>query len=647
MAEEQRTIDDVLAEARSRLRRYGPEEAAAALQRGAVLVDIRPAAQRGEEGEIPGALVIERNVLEWRFDPSSDARVEVASDHDVEVVVICSEGYTSSLAAACLQDLGLHRATDLDGGFHAWKGAGLPVTAPTSGPPEAEDDSGAPGTVVVGPGRAFSLGGLLAVAAGAPVQLSEAARRRLRAARTVVEEALAAGVPAYGLNGGLGHARDERLPPESLARYQTAIVLGHAGGIGPPLPSESVRAAMAARLNSAAMGGSTITERTAGMLVDLLNAGVHPIVPAVGSIGASDLMHLAAIASVAIGHGEAELGGRRLSGAEALAAAGLEPLSLEPGEGLALVSANSMAIGCGGLVAARAHRVVEAADLVAAVSLEAVNGNLSVIDPAVGLAKPVPGQIEVIAHLRRLLQGSRLFDPGRAGSLQDALSFRVIPQVHGAVRDLVAATEGAVELELNAMDDNPLVWQAERRLISNGNFHPMAMALAFDGLRPGLAHVGLLSIRRMNHLGRVLYGDTADFESYVLGTGDQAGRGIAIYAAAALWAELRQLAGPATLDIESLDLEQEDHATAAPLSVDLTERCLGLLERILGVELDAAVSVIGRAVEPGGLGAGTGRAVEHVLAAIAGVAGSAAAVNDALRSLLSTGELLRLAQAAA
>lgn len=646
VAGERRTIDEVLAEARATLRRYSPEEAAAALRRGAVLVDIRPAAQRAHEGEIPGALVIERNVLEWRFDPASSSRIDAARDHDLEVVVFCSEGYTSSLAAVSLRDLGLQRATDLEGGFSAWKAAGLPVTGPTTARPGRSEDEGVPTAVVIDPFTDLSVDGLLRVAAGAPVELSEGACERLRGARDVVEETLAAGVAAYGLNGGLGHARDERLPAEQLARYQTAIVLGHDGGIGAPLPTEAVRAAMAARLNSAARGGSAISQRTAGMLADLLNAGVHPIVPAIGSVGASDLMHLAAIAAVAIGHGEAELAGQRLGGAEALAAAGLEPLTLEPGEGLALVSANSMAIGCGGLVARRARRVLEVADLVAALSLEAVNGNLSVIEPAVGLAKPVPGQIEVIAHLRRLLAGSRLFEPEQASSLQDALSFRVIPQVHGAVRDLAGATERAVELELNAMDDNPLVWQPEGRLISNGNFHPMALALAFDGLRPGLAHVGLLSIRRMNHLAKVLFGDMADFESFVLGTGEGAGRGIAIYAGAALWAELRHLAGPATLDIESLDLEQEDHATAAPLSVEVTDRCLALLERILAVELDSAVSLIERAPEPRGLGSGTERAYRHVLAAIEDVPASAAAVNAALTTLLATGELLGVAEGA-
>jgi histidine ammonia-lyase len=659
MARRRRTIDEVLEQARATLHRFSPAEAAAAVRRGALLVDIRPAEQRASEGDIPGALVIERNVLEWRLDPASAARIPAAADHDVEVVIVCSEGYTSSLAAASLQELGLRRATDVDGGFQAWKRAGMPVSPPvaiaggTTAPPDDRPPS--PGASAGGPESAMLLldpetplgiADLRQVVEGREVGLSPGARQRLRAAGDVVRETLAAGVAAYGLNGGLGHARDQRLPPASLPRYQVGIVLTHAGGIGPPLPTAAVRAAMLARLNSAARGGSALTERSAEMLVALLNAGVHPVVPAIGSVGASDLMHLAAIASVAIGHGEAEYGGRLLSGAEALAAAGLEPLQLEAGEGLALVSANSVSTGCGCLAVDRAQQLVEEADVVAALSLEAVDGNLSVIDPAVGLAKPVPGQIESIRHLRSILDGSRLFEPGRAVSLQDALSFRVIPQVHGAARELVEAAREAVEIELNAMDDNPLVWVPERRLISNGNFQPVAMALSFDALRPGLAHIGLCSIRRMNHLGNILFGDAEQFGQFVVELPEGASRGLSMYAAAALWAELRQLAGPATLDIQSLDLEQEDHATAAPLSVATTDRSLGLVERILAVELDCAASVIGRRPAPRGLGAGTAAAYELVRTVVEDPRTSAARANDALTDLVRTGELLRRVRSA-
>lgn len=654
MSGEPRSIGEVLAAARARLTRMSPQSAAAAALCGAILVDIRPSAQRAEEGEIPGAVVIERNVLEWRLDPSSDARIPAAVDHDVDVIVFCSEGYTSSLAALSLQHLGLHRATDIEGGFRAWARAGLPVAAPQEGArhlfrgerPFASTPAVGTEPLVLDPERALLVEAVREVADGRLVELSSQALSRVRAARTVVEQSLQSGVAAYGLNAGLGHARDESVSARQLSDVQVGIVLSHASGVGPPLPAAQVRAAMLARLNSAVRGGSALRELTTVMLAQMLNSRIHPVVPAIGSVGASDLMHLAAVASVAIGHGEAELDGTVMSGAEALAAAGLVPLTLEAGEGLALVSANSVSTGGASLAVGWAQQLMEGADIVAALSLEAIDANLSVIDPAVGEAKPVAGQQEVIAHLRSLLAGSRLFEPGRAGSLQDPLSFRVVPQVHGAVRELVRAARNAVEIELNAMDDNPLVSISQRRLISNGNFHPMAMALSFDALRPGLAHVGLCSIRRMNHLDKALFGEARSFEEAMVAAAHGERSGLSSYAAAALWAELRQLAGPATLDIQSLDLEQEDHATAAPLSVSATEHALSLLEQILAIELDCASCLLGRRPSPAVLGSGTEAAFALATKAVGAHARSAARVNDTMAELLRSGALQRAAREA-
>jgi len=654
MSEEPRSIDDMLVEARARLKRMSPQSAAAAARCGAILVDIRPSAQRAEEGEIPGAVVIERNVLEWRLDPSSDARVPAAVDHDVEVIVFCSEGYTSSLAASSLQQLGLHRATDIEGGFRAWARAGLPVAAHHAAArhlshgerPHASPPAVAVEPLVLDPERTLFVEAVREVADGRLVELSPRALSRVKAARTVVEQTLRSGVAAYGLNAGLGHARDESVSAGHLSDVQVGIVLSHASGVGPPLPVAQVRAAMLARLNSAVRGGSALSEPSTLLLARMLNSRVHPVVPAIGSVGASDLMHLAAVASVAIGHGEAEIDGTVMSGAEALAAAGLQPLTLEAGEGLALVSANSVSTGGASLAVGSAEKLMEQADIVAALSLEAVDANLSVIDSAIGEAKPVAGQQEVIAHLRCLLAGSRLFEPGRAGSLQDPLSFRVVPQVHGAVRELVRAARSAVEIELNAMDDNPLVSISQQRLISNGNFHPMAMALFLDALRPGLAHVGLCSIRRMNHLGKALSGGARSFEEAMVAAAHGERSGLSSYAASALWAELRQLAGPATLDIQSLDLEQEDHATAAPLSVTATEHSLALLEQILAIELDCASCLLGRRPSPAVLGAGTKAAFELATRAIGADERSAARVNDTMMELLRSGALQRAARAA-
>jgi histidine ammonia-lyase len=452
----------------------------------------------------------------------------------------------------------------------------------------------------------LSITDLLRIAAGSRVDLSAAAASQIGASRDVVENALRGTELIYGLNTGLGHLRNERIPDEMLIDYQDAIIASHVGGIGPSLPTEVVRAAMAVRLNGIARGGSGASQAVADMLAALLNAGVHPIVPTVGSVGDSDLMHMAAIGDVALGRGEAEYQGERLSGGEALRRAGLAPVALAPKDGLALISANGVSIGHGALVVARAAEVAEVADIVLASSLEAIGGNPSIVDPAVARAKPVEGQRQAADHVRALLSGSVRCEPGGPASVQDALSFRVGPQVHGAFRELIRLATDAVELELNASDDNPLVSAQDGRMISNGNFAPMLMALAFDALRPAIAHVGQLSDRRLSHLWSAEFG----MPETMLPDGLRRlratmGGPLWRYAAAARYTELRSLAAPATLDVGPLDMGVEDHSTNAPETVRRTDQALDVLEDILAVELAMARVAIDPAAGRIGVGAQT------------------------------------------
>jgi histidine ammonia-lyase len=449
---------------------------------------------------------------------------------------------------------------------------------------------------------------LLDVAGDARIDLHPDAVDVIRDSRSVVESVLASGRAAYGLNLGLGHMKNTRLPDDQLRALQEAMIDGHAGAIGPPLPAPIVRAAMAARVNGIARGGAGASLACAETYVAMLNARVHPVVPSFGSVGASDLAQMAAIARVAIGRGEAELGGETMPAGEALHRAGIPVLVPEPKDGLALMSANGISVGHGALVVARAMRILEVADVVGAFSLEAMSGNSSPFDAEVAAAKGVRGQELVSEHMRALLRESGIYreDPGR--SIQDPLSFRVVPQVHGALWEFAELARRAVETELNAMTDNPLVSRRERRLISNGNFHPMLVALAFDALRPALAHAGQLSDRRMNHLWSATFasyeGKPADPNRSVWGSsGDRRGTSLR-YAAAAASAAMRQLAGPATLDVVPLDLEIEDHATAAPLSVQRTDEALERLEQILAVELLLARDVLRGREQPGRLGVG-------------------------------------------
>jgi histidine ammonia-lyase len=429
------------------------------------------------------------------------------------------------------------------------------------------------------------------LAGGAPLEVASGVVERVQASRAVVERALEGEGMIYGLNTGLGSRRDRRVSREDLGRYQVQMVMDHAGGVGAALAEEEVRAIMSARIVGIARGGSGAHPGALDTLVAMLNAGVHPVVPQVGSVGASDLMHLAAIAMVVMGRGEARLEDRTMPGGEALTRAGIAPHRLRPKDGLALISANSASIGLGALAALSAERTAILADVAGALSLEAIAGNPGPFDEEAAQAKPLPGQIAAAAHLRELLAGGELTEPGRAGSVQDPLSFRVMPQVHGALRDQVAAARSAVEVELNAIGDSPLVSIERDRLLSTGNFHPMGLALAFEALRIALAHAGMLSERRMNKLVTALYGEA----SFEFGT-DEPERysvpGLVIYSAAALVSELKQLAAPVSLHCPPLDLDVEDHATLAPQAVMLARRALMVLEEILAIEVLVAISAL-------------------------------------------------------
>jgi histidine ammonia-lyase len=429
------------------------------------------------------------------------------------------------------------------------------------------------------------------VARGARLELAPEVVERVRRSRAVVDRALEGDAMIYGLNTGLGSRRDRRVSREDLGRYQVQMVMDHAGGVGPPLADEDVRALMAARIAGIARGGSGAHPGALDTLVAMLDTGVHPVVPEIGSVGASDLMHMAAIAMVVMGRGQARLDGRVMPGGEALTRAGIAPHELRPKDGLALISGNGVSIGLGALAVLDAERTVVLADVAGALTLEAISGNPGAFDDEAARAKPLPGQIAAAAHLRGLLAGGELAEPGLARSVQDPLSFRVMPQVHGALRDQVATARTAVEVELNAIDDSPLVSIEGDRLLSTGNFHPMALALAFESLRIALAHGGMLSERRMNKLVTALYGE-ASFEFGTAKPERYSVPGLVIYSAAALLSELKQLAAPVTVHCPPLDLDVEDHATLAPQAVMLARRSLLVFEQILAIEVLVAISAL-------------------------------------------------------
>lgn len=479
-------------------------------------------------------------------------------------------------------------------------------------------------TIVTITEEPLALEDLLAVVDGAKVELADSTQAVIAASRAVVDRALSSNEAVYGLTTQVGHGKDTLLTEEEIRGEQMFLVKSHSGGVGGPLPTPLVRAALAVRLNGIARGGSGASPAVADVLAAMLNAGVHPIVPEISSVGAADIGPMAGMAQVTVGLGRAEYQGELLPGGEAMRRAGITPVVLSGKDGLALISANGVSIGQAALVVARAEQVVDAADVAAALSMEATGANPSILHPAVARAKLVPGQATAADHIRSLLDGSPLLQPGGPRSVQDALSFRVVPQVHGALREYVAYARAAVTSELNASDDNPLVSVPDQMMISNGNFHPMVLALACDALRIALAQVGQLSERRMAHLWDGCMQQMTGLPVALYGLQLR-------YPAAAVFPELKQLAAPATLDTPPLDLGVEDHHTAAPLSVRKTDAAVGLLEDLLAIELMLARDMIETAPTKPVLGSGTDAALRMVEEAITMADSLPDAVHRALR----------------
>src|SRR5262245_4527952 len=315
-----------------------------------------------------------------------------------------------------------------------------------------------------------------------PVQISPPAIAAMQRSRAVVEKLAAGDAPVYAVNTGVGLLADVRVPPEELERLQRNVVRSHACGVGPPLARDEVRAMMLIRANVLAKGFSGIRPLVAERLCDLINRGVTPVVPSQGSVGASgDLAPLAHIALVLIGEGEAEFEGAVMPGADALARAGFEPIELHPKEGISLINGTQamLAIGCLELQAAQI--LADAADVVCAMSLDALRGTPRAFDERIHAARPHPGQLQSAVRLRDLLEGSEIRQSHiTCRRVQDAYALRCAPQVHGAVLDALAEAWRVFAIELNSATDNPLVFDEE--VISGGNFHGEPLAFQLDFL---------------------------------------------------------------------------------------------------------------------------------------------------------------------
>lgn len=457
---------------------------------------------------------------------------------------------------------------------------------------------------------------LLAVADGASVELNEKARDLIEQSRAVVDAAITRGDAIYGVTTGVGHARNERLPPEALEAMQPILVEMHLGALGEPMATGLVRAGMAVRLNGFARGGAGISPEVAYTLQAMLNHHIHPVIPRSGSVGAGDLGQLALLGRALLGKGEVEWMGNTIPAADALRESGLSPVTLRPKDALAIISSNALTVGHGISLWRRVSELLALADLVAATSMEAIGANPSFFDPAVATGRDSAGQEETSTNLREALAGSSRVDPATPTSVQDPISFRVVPQVHGACRDVLTIFSAELAKELNATSDNPMVDLESERVLSNGNFHVMNVALSAESLNLALAHVGLLSERRSGQLwDAVVSSFGSDGQPPPLQEGTPPFlAGLALrYPAAALYTRLRKLAQPVTLDVPPLDLSVEDHATNASEALWVTSEIVGIVTQILTVEtLIAYARLLMTDSDAGRPGARTERLIELV-----------------------------------
>lgn len=425
---------------------------------------------------------------------------------------------------------------------------------------------------------------IVAIARGrAKVGLSDAARRRLTDARAIVDRLAAGATPIYGLNTGLGANVDTRLAGEEMSAFQRRVLLGRAVAIGPRLASDQVRAMIAARLAGLAQGASGIAPVFADALAAMLNAGLHPIVPSIGSVGESDLALLAHAFLPLIGAGEAEIGGEILPGAEALRRAGITPPAFGPKDGLALVSANAGSIGIAALALADARLVLDALEAAMALSLEGFRGNPTPFDARVGVLRSALGQEAAAARLRDLLEGSLLNQAGQPRRVQDPLSFRCFASVQGAACHVLEQAEAALARELAGAGDNPAVLAADGMMISNGNFDITALTLAFENLGLALAQCANLSGGR---IAKLQLASLSELPRYLSRHGaTHAGLGVTQKTAAVLEAEIRQLAQPVSLAVTGAGDGVEDYATLAPRVMAKTAEIAGRLALLAGLEL--------------------------------------------------------------
>jgi histidine ammonia-lyase len=465
-------------------------------------------------------------------------------------------------------------------------------------------------------GNALQLGDVerIARSPSTHIELAAEARVRVEAARALVDRVIAENRVVYGISTGFGALAEVVIPPDRIRELQLNLIRSHAAGVGAPLAEDEVRAITLLRANVLALGHSGVRPQIIELLLELLNRRIHPVIPERGSVGASgDLAPLSHLALVLIGEGEAHFEGERMSGAQALARAGLQPVTLEAKEGLALNNGTQVQTAIGILAFRDVQRAIETADVAGAMSLEGLRGTPDAFHPAIQRARPHLGQIESATRLRTLLQASEIRESHRENDprVQDAYSLRCMPQVHGAARNALTYVQQVLEVEANSATDNPLIFPEENLVVSGGNFHGQPVAQVLDLLAIACADIAAISERRIARLIDPALSDLPAF--LVKDAGVNSGFMMPQIVAASLVADLRLRAHPASVDTVPTDNNKEDHVSMGVHAAVKAREAARLLETVLALELMTAAQAL-EFLKPLKPGLGVQRAYEIVRA---------------------------------
>ncbi len=423
------------------------------------------------------------------------------------------------------------------------------------------------------------------------VELANEAERNIEISREYVEKLLEEDRVVYGITTGFGKFSDVRISHSESKLLQKNLIMSHACGVGNNLPEEVSRAIMLLRANALAKGYSGIRLSTVKTLLEMLNKGVHPAIPEKGSLGASgDLAPLAHMVLPMIGLGEAYYNGELMDGGKAMEKAGITPIELTSKEGLALINGTQVMTAIGTLTAFDAINLSKMCDIAAALTIEALNGITDPFMPELHEIRPHTGQINTAKNLRDLLQGSERTTRQGEIRVQDAYTLRCLPQIHGASKDALKYVIDKLEIEINAVTDNPIILSHKDMAVSGGNFHGQPMALAFDFLGIALSEFANVSERRIERLVNPQLSGLPGFLTEKGGL--NSGFMIAQYAAAALVSENKVLAHPASVDSIPSSANQEDHVSMGTIAARKAAEICNNASRVIAIELMAAAQAI-------------------------------------------------------